>query len=173
VLDGIEMFGDVEVISDVEILSGAEVLIGGSALNVVGAVNAVAELGIGKLLTLGDNEGVSNGVDVLSMVELANVEEGPEVGIVVELVDMVDGASSGELIGVELVDMVDGASSGELFGPGSEEVAFLKTIARGISYPRGRFSSKEVENHPIPAEPIPCMGPPLTCAQSLTGGAGR
>lgn len=120
-----------------------------------------------------------DGLDMLTDGVLASVTEevdGTTVGLsgFGELLTLVDPCESGiggsealvAGLGSELEVPEGGASIGE-------EVTLLKTMESGMSYPRGMFSSKLVVKKAIPAFPMPCIGPPLTFCQPLTGGAGR
>lgn len=81
-----------------------------------------------------------------------------------------DGTEDTELLGAGLECISEVPDGG---GSNGNAVILLKTIERGMSYPRGMFSSKLVVKNAIPAFPIPCTGPPFTFSHPVTGGEGR
>jgi hypothetical protein len=139
-------------------------------------------------------------VNVLDVVELLEAATG---GVAVGDVDVDVGGCDNVVVLVVGIRVLDGIVVGvygfdELVGPWGTEMegieilvpeldveleyggasrgddeTLLNTIESGISNPRGMLSSKLVAKNPIPAFPMPCIGPPLTFSQPLTGGAGR
>jgi hypothetical protein len=144
----VEMIGVADEIELVEVLSVTT----GGLLAEVGGLKGVVEVSCTGLLEE-TVIGLSWIVELLILVGPCGVETGGTETVAAGL----DG---------EFKVPDGGASMGE-------DVTLLKTIESGMSNPWGMFSSKLVVKNAIPAFPMPCIGPPLTFSQPLTGGAGR